>query len=193
MGLSAHQSAASASCDWLTPPEWIDALGGPFDLDPCASVRQPWPTAAEQWTEGGLDKQWRGFVWLNPPYGGYAVIAPWLRRMADHNNGIACIPARTETRAWHEFVWPQALLILFARGRPTFRKPITGEPGKWNSGAPIALVAYGVDARMILNNTSIQGARVKPLQCHHPRCWKLYSPDGDGVCNCGSQSQEVKP
>lgn len=164
MSLSAHQSSASATCDWLTPPEWIDALGGPFDLDPCASVNQPWRTARIEWTSGGLGPgSWdRGMVWLNPPYGGYSVIAPWLKRMADHNNGIACIPARTETRAWHEYVWPKASLILFARGRPTFRKPVTGEPGKYNSGAPIALVAYGVDARVILNNTSIEGARVKP-------------------------------
>jgi hypothetical protein len=164
MGLSAHQSAASATCDWLTPPEWLDALGAPFDLDPCASVNQPWPTAREQWTRCGLEHLWHGFVWLNPPYGGYTVIAPWLEKMAAHNNGIACIPARTETQAWHEFVWPKASLILFAEGRPTFREPITGKPGKWNSGAPIALVAYGVDARVILNNTSIRGARVSCSQ-----------------------------
>lgn len=161
MSLSAHQSAASQTCDWLTPPEWIAALG-PFDLDPCASVEQPWRTATHQWTCNGLEGVWEGFTWLNPPYGPPQVIEPWMARMRLHNHGIACIPARTETKCWFKYVWPAAELILFVKGRPHFHKPVTGERGKTNSGAPIALVAYGAVAAARLYTSGIDGWMVKP-------------------------------
>ena len=161
MSLSAHQSPRSQSFDWLTPPGWIAVLGE-FDLDPCASVNQPWPTAKEHWTEGGLDRKWRGLVWLNPPYGPPKVIEPWMMRMADHDHGVACIPARTETFCWHTYVWPVAREILFVKGRPHFHRPITGERAKANSGAPIALVAYGNEAAERLHTSGIMGWFVKP-------------------------------
>jgi len=52
--------------DWLTPPEILQALGA-FDLDPCASEHQPWPTARQQLTirDDGLSKPWAGRVWCN--------------------------------------------------------------------------------------------------------------------------------
>jgi hypothetical protein len=39
-----HHALAGGTDDWITPPGIIEALG-PFDLDPCASVGQPWPCA----------------------------------------------------------------------------------------------------------------------------------------------------
>ena len=61
--------AVATTHDWLTPPEILQALG-PFDLDPCASLYQPWRTATKQYTieDDGLKKEWRGRVWCNPPY-----------------------------------------------------------------------------------------------------------------------------
>lgn len=161
MSLSSHQSAHSQSCDWLTPPGWIEALG-PFDLDPCASMHQPWTTANLEWRSCGLDHPWQGMVWLNPPYGPPKVIEPWMARMALHRDGIACIPARTETRCWFKYVWPVAELILFVKGRPHFHRPITGERAKANSGAPIALIAYGKRAAARLYASGIDGHLVKP-------------------------------
>jgi hypothetical protein len=161
MSLSGHQSFASQSFDWLTPPGWIEALGA-FDLDPCASVAQPWPTAHQMWTECGLERPWDGSVWLNPPYGPPKVIEPWMSRMALHRNGVACIPARTETRCWFKYVWPTAELILFAQGRPHFHKPKSGARAKDNSGAPIALVAYGKPSAAKLYASGIDGWMVKP-------------------------------
>lgn len=160
MSIGTHQSARSITVDWLTPPEWIKALGGPFDLDPCASVDQPWRTATEMWTDGGLDKMWRGMVWLNPPYGPPKVIGPWMKRMAEHGNGIACIFARTETACWFNYVWPRAHTILFVRGRPHFHRPVTGDRAKANSGAPVALIAYGPEAAIRLTRSGISGRTV---------------------------------
>lgn len=156
MSLSGHQSARSKSTDHLTPPEWIKALG-PFELDPCASVGQPWRTASLQFTDNGLEWMWDGLVWLNPPYGPPNIIEPWMKKMAEHANGIACIPARTETRCWFKYVWSSAVCVLFVKGRPHFHKPVTGERHKANSGAPIALIAYGHQAAARILLSKIDG------------------------------------
>ncbi|AWD90808.1 adenine methyltransferase [Burkholderia phage vB_BmuP_KL4] len=141
MGLSAHQSARMKNDEWLTPPEWITALGA-FDLDPCAPICRPWNTAAWHYSvaDDGLSQPWSGRVWCNPPFGREAVV--WLRRMAAHGNGIALIPARTETAMFYECVWPVAAAVLFVRGRPHFHY-VDGRRAPFNSGAPICLVAYG--------------------------------------------------
>lgn len=128
------------SADWLTPPEWIKALG-PFDLDPACPQQMPWSTARSMYFgSGGLEKEWHGRVWLNPPFGQQA--AAWLRKLAAHGDGIALIPARTETAMFYESVWGKAHAVCFVRGRPHFHRP-DGSRAPFNSGAPIALVAYG--------------------------------------------------
>lgn len=141
MGLSSHQSARMKNDEWLTPPEWIQALG-PFELDPCSPIVRPWNTARIHFTveDNGLAREWLGRVWCNPPFGREA--AKWLKRMADHNNGIALIPARTETAMFYESVWPRADSVCFVRGRPHFYY-VDGRRAPFNSGAPICLVAYG--------------------------------------------------
>ena len=139
--LSGHQSAAAKSDEWLTPPELLAALGR-FDLDPCSPVNRPWPTAARHYTinDNGLLQPWHGREFCNPPFGREAI--HWLRRMRDHGNGIALIPARTETAMFHETVWGHADAVLFLRSRPHFHT-VDGRRAPFNSGAPICLVAYG--------------------------------------------------
>jgi DNA N-6-adenine-methyltransferase Dam len=126
---------------WLTPPEWIKALGR-FDMDPCTPPNMPWRTADVMLTEvqDGLATPWEGRVWLNPPFGQQAAL--WLRKMAEHGNGIALIPARTETAMFYESVWHRAHAICFVRGRPHFHYA-DGKRAPFNSGAPIALASYG--------------------------------------------------
>jgi len=143
MSLSGHQSARMKNDEWLTPPEIVKALGH-FDLDPCAPIVRPWETAARHFTveDDGLVQPWHGRVWCNPPFGREAV--KWLRRMAAHGNGVALIPARTETAMFYETVWGAADAVLFMQGRPHFHY-VDGRRAAANSGAPICLVAYGLD------------------------------------------------
>ena len=146
--MSGHQSARMKSDTWLTPPEIMLALGA-FDLDPCCPPAMPWRTAARMIAppKDGLSEPWTGRVWLNPPFGTRA--AAWLAKLAAHGNGIALIPARTETRMYFASVWPKASAVLFLRGRPHFHRA-DGTRAAANSGAPIALVAYGEDNARIL-------------------------------------------
>jgi len=141
MGLSSHQSANMKNDEWLTPPEILLPLGR-FDLDPCSPIVRPWSTASNHYTilDNGLSKPWAGSIWLNPPFGREAI--KWLRRLAQHGNGIALIPARTETAMFYEAVWNLADAVLFIKGRPHFHF-VTGERAPFNSGAPICLIAYG--------------------------------------------------
>jgi hypothetical protein len=129
---------------WITPKWIIDRLG-PFDLDPCASAPQPWPCASRSYVahDDGLSKPWDGFVWLNPPYGNGT--SSWLKKMAEHGNGIALVFARIETQMFFSYVWPVASAILVLRGRLTFFRPDGSKP-TGNSGGPSILVAYGDEA-----------------------------------------------
>lgn len=143
MSLSAHQRPNQGLSDeWLTPPEILAALG-PFDIDPCAPIVRPWDMARHHYTirDEGLSRPWVGRVWCNPPFGRYQ--APkWLARMAAHGDGIALIPARTETEMFFASVWGVADGVLFIEGRPHFHR-VDGSRADFNSGAPICLVAYG--------------------------------------------------
>lgn len=155
MSLSAHQSARMKNDEWLTPPDILNALGS-FDLDVCAPEidRRPWSTANHHFTkeDDGLSCLWNGRVWCNPPFGREAV--KWLRRMAKHGNGIALIPARTETAMFYECVWGGADAVLFIKGRPHFHL-VTGERAPFNSGAPICLVAYGISNVVALEKSGL--------------------------------------
>lgn len=143
---------------WLTPPDIVEALGQ-FDLDPCASVGQPWQTASTQYTveDDGLAQDWKGRVWCNPPYGPHS--GQWLDRMAEHRNGIALIFARTETEMFFEKVWNKADALLFLQGRLFFHYP-DGVRAEHNAGAPSVLLAYGQPNVRDLMRSGIAGALV---------------------------------
>lgn len=154
-GIGSHQSARMNNEEWLTPPEIVAALG-PFDLDPCSPINRPWPTAARHYTlnDDGLSHPWFGRVWCNPPYGREA--AEWIRRLADHGNGIALLFARTETEMFFRDVWPRATGLLFLEGRLHFHY-VDGGRAAANSGAPSVLIAYGDSNSRILCSCGIRG------------------------------------
>lgn len=164
LGMGSHQSASMLKDEWLTPPGIIDALGGPFsfDLDPCASINRPWPTAREHYTivDNGLMKPWHGRVWHNPPYGGPKIVGPWMRRMVDHGTGTTLIFARTETDLFFETVWKAAMALLFLRGRLHFHHA-DGTRADANAGAPSVLIAYGARDAEILQECSIPGQFIR--------------------------------
>lgn len=166
LGMGSHQSAQMLKDEWLTPPEIINALGGPesFDLDPCAPIKRPWDMAKEHYTiaDNGLLKPWTDKfgrplrVWFNPPYGGPKIVGPWMRRMADHGRGTALIFARTETEIFFETVWKRATALLFLEGRLYFHH-VDGTRAAANAGAPSVLIAYGETDAQILKGCSIAG------------------------------------
>lgn len=154
-GMGSHQSAHMGKDEWLTPPDLLTRLGE-FDLDPCAALNQPWKTAKHQYTvqDDGLSQPWFGRVWCNPPYGLQA--EAWLKRCSEHQNAIALIFARTETEMWAKYVWGSATAILFLKGRLYFYHG-SGQRAEANSGAPSALIAYGIENAGVLVRSGIPG------------------------------------
>lgn len=144
LGIGGHTRAYRGQKDeWLTPPEIIRAMG-PFDLDPCAPVCRPWPTASLHYTiqDDGLSQPWFGRVWCNPPYG--PETGRRLGRLAEHGTGTALIFARTETEMFFQHVWRRADAVLFIEGRLHFYD-VEGRRAQGNAGGPSVLVAYGVE------------------------------------------------
>lgn len=139
---------------WLTPKWIVDELGV-FDLDPCGAPGYELATETFQIDDGqdGLILPWNGRVWLNPPYGKEA--PPFLAKMAEHKNGIAFIFARTETKAFFDYVWNSATAILFLKGRVKFMLDDFTTPGSAN--APSVLIAYSEFDADVLRNCSIPG------------------------------------
>lgn len=152
MSLSSHQKNGGHD-EWLTPPEIVKALGV-FDLDPCSPVVRPWDTAAQHYSRehDGLAQPWQGRVWLNPPFGREAV--QWLRKLVSHGDGIALLPARTETAMFYECIWNVADAVCFMKGRPHFHY-VDGRRAAANSGAPICLIAYGGANALALNRSNL--------------------------------------
>jgi len=153
MSMSGHQSPVMGTDEWLTPPDILKSLGS-FDLDPCSPINRPWDTAAIHYTveDDGLKKDWAGRVWMNPPLGREAI--KWMQRLSDHGNGIALIPARTETVMFFKTVWGAADAVLFIEGRPHFHR-VCGTRAPFNSGAPICLVAYGLSNVVALERSGL--------------------------------------
>jgi hypothetical protein len=155
--IGGHQRTQGRTDEWITPPSLLRALGA-FDLDPCASADQPWPTAAEMWTakDDGLGRDWFGRVFCNPPYG--HVVGKWLARLAQHGDGIALVFARTDTRAFERWVWSKAAACFFITGRLYFYHP-DGTRAKSSAGAPSVLIAYGNQNVRALHALPDQGIR----------------------------------
>lgn len=175
-GIGGHHSHKAGTVEWLTPPSILAALG-PFDLDPCAPLVQPYPTAERTFTvrDNGLIQDWRrDRTWLNPPYAN-GVIEKWLARMAEHGRGTALIFARTDTEAFHRHVFERASALLFMDGRINFHVGVAftdektgkryeiGDRAPGNAGAPTVLCAYGVEDMDVLAACQIAGQFV-PLR-----------------------------
>lgn len=143
---------------WLTPLNIIESLGV-FDLDPCSPINRPWNTAKNHLTieDESLLHNWEGRVWLNPPYGKY--MEKFMEKMALHNNGIALIYARTDTKALHKYMFPFAESILFIEGRIKFCYP-DGTQSKTAGNAPSILIGYNEYNSEMIDKSKIKGHHI---------------------------------
>jgi site-specific DNA-methyltransferase (adenine-specific) len=114
---------SSAKDDWATPPTLFDALNEEFHftLDPCATPDNAKCRHFFTQTDDGLAQDWKGeTVFMNPPYG--RAIGRWMGKAHDsarQGAAVVClIPARTDTRWWHEHALKGE--IRFLRGRLKF-------------------------------------------------------------------------
>jgi phage N-6-adenine-methyltransferase len=127
----------STNQSWETPDDLFDRLNEMFKFtrDVCASKENA--KCNLYWTEENscLDKTWDGVNWMNPPY---KDMKKFIKKAFDERNNaitVCLIPARTNTRWWHQYCMKGE--ILFICGRPKFKGATYGLP------QPLALVVFG--------------------------------------------------
>ena len=155
MNVTFEGNSATGKNQWLTPPELLAKLGQ-FDLDPCAPINRPWPTATQHYTieDDGLKQPWFGRCWVNPPYDTQLIIQ-FIERCVEHKNAIALTFSRTETKLFQELIFKKAHSILFIMGRLSFHH-VTGERGG-TAGAPSCLISFNEVNSEILKSCGIKG------------------------------------
>lgn len=145
--------------EWYTPKWIIDTLG-PFDCDPCAppTERRHFEIAPTAYTKAddGLTQEWKGTVWMNPPYS-RILLRKFCEKMARHGNGIALLINRLDNLLWQEVVFPSAKSMIFMRHRVKFIRP-DGTTGSPFFGS--CLVGWGDECDRRLRNSGIDGKYV---------------------------------
>jgi hypothetical protein len=146
-----HWESIGQSDEWYTPKSVFDALGEYFDLDVAAPAHGLTHVPAKSFiTEDSLDKQWHGFIWMNPPFGTRNALVPWLAKFFAHGNGIALVPDRTSAE-WFRQAWSQSSLALFTP-KLQFHRP-DGTVGK-SPSTGTTLFAAGTRAERALRRAA---------------------------------------
>ena len=128
MNITIHYS--SASQEWETPAELFDKYDSiyNFTLDVAASVTNAKCARFFSIDNDGLKNDWNGVIWCNPPYRNVKL---WIKKAYEESikgaTVVMLIPARPDTKAWHEYVFKYAK-IEFLRGRLKFSNSKNSAP-----------------------------------------------------------------
>ncbi|MDM0612466.1 DNA N-6-adenine-methyltransferase [Clostridium perfringens] len=133
---------SSKKQDWETPLNLFEKLNEifNFNLDVCAIPETE--KCKKYFTPeiDGLSQEWYGTCWMNPPYNRYQV--NWIKKASEevikHNSIVVClIPARPDTKVWHNIIFKNADTICFLKGRLKFSN------SKESAPFPSAIVIFG--------------------------------------------------
>lgn len=142
---------SSKTNEWATPQDFYDKLDKEFNftLDPCSTKENAKCRKFYTKEDDGLSKSWAGeIVFMNPPYGreikywiekAYTEIIKTRERERERTIVVCLIPARTDTRYWHEYIFGKAKEIRFVKGRLKF-----GD-GSGSAPFPSAVVVFDSD------------------------------------------------
>lgn len=119
------------SDEWETPQPFFDELNREFGfgLDVCATADN---RKCARWfgiEADGLTQDWENSIcWMNPPYSN---LRNWMAKASKSAKAgaivVCLIPSRTDTRAWHDFIWDETkhaarpgVEVRFIKGRLKF-------------------------------------------------------------------------
>ena len=153
-----HVSHNSGENEWYTPVKYLDAARrvlGAFDVDPASSPLANEQVGAETFytaDDDGLAQEWRGRVWMNPPYAAGLVDKFAVKLVTEISVGratsaIVLVNNATETR-WFRVMADKAAAICFPAGRVRF----VGVDGA--KGAPLqgqAVLYFGEDVDVFVD------------------------------------------
>lgn len=116
---------SSKKHNWETPQSFFEELDREFNFTLDATADDLNHKCEQYFTEeqDALSQEWKGSVFCNPPYGRELpkfIKKAYEESQKDHNDVIVLlIPARTDTKAWHDYILGQAE-IRFIKGRLMF-------------------------------------------------------------------------
>ena len=122
----------SNSDEWATPIGVYTSLDNEFHftVDACATDENHKCDHYFTKEQDGLKQDWSGeVVFCNPPY---SCIAKWVEKayreaLQDKTTVVLLIPARTDTRYFHDFILHRSE-IRFIRGRLKFSRHVYNAP-----------------------------------------------------------------
>ena len=132
---------------WTTPQDFFEKLDTEFnfDLDVCASHDNAKCELYFTKENDGLAQNWKEWgktFWMNPPYG--REIGKWVEKAyetsLDSSTVVCLLPARTDTKWWHEYCMKGE--IRFVKGRLKFGNSKNSAP------FPSAVVIFGERAEI---------------------------------------------
>ena len=143
----------SNSNEWYTPPKYVDAarrvLGG-IDLDPASCEMANKTVKALRYfdeEENGLAQDWRGRVFLNPPYGGQS--PPFTEKLlAEYRAGrttaaIILVNANSTGTTWFRPLWD--FVMCFPYGRIHYISPVGGQSNAATHGSVFVYLGPDTD------------------------------------------------
>ena len=143
---------AHGNTEWETPDEFFDIVNKAFkfDIDVCATAENTKCKRYFSPQDDGLTQEWRGTIWCNPPYG--RSVEKWVSRardscMVNDATVVMLLPARTDTKWIHEYVFRSAH-VIFLRGRLKFGKSSNSAP------FPSMLAIFG-DGKMVEDQVKV--------------------------------------
>jgi len=117
---------SSKQNDWYTPGKYIEAARstlGIIDIDPASSeLAQETVKATTYFTEetNGLDKEWLGKVWMNPPYS-MPEIQQFIDKLFESNvEEWIVLTNNSSDTGWFHKLLDGADLVCFTKGRVGF-------------------------------------------------------------------------
>jgi phage N-6-adenine-methyltransferase len=130
---AAYRTSFTGDNEWYTPSRYVElarTVLGQIDVDPASNpMAQEAVKAATFYTAetNGMDKEWRGKVWMNPPYS-QPEIVHFVDKVVEEYTSGRCTEAivlthnSTDTR-WFNTLFESASAICFTTGRVKFVSP----------------------------------------------------------------------
>jgi phage N-6-adenine-methyltransferase len=128
-----HRTQFTGEQEWYTPALHITAVKevlGNIDLDPASSVAAQQTVQAKRFftaADNGLEREWSGSVWLNPPYA-WPLIEKFVDKLLDELGSGRVTSAILLTNNFTDTVWFHraeaiAACVCFTAGRIQFIDP----------------------------------------------------------------------
>lgn len=182
---------SAQSTEWFTPPEYIKAvhqvLNG-IELDPASCAMANQTVQAKRYftkEEDGLSQEWRGRIFLNPPYGRAGTSRQvgqtelWINKLlhewrAGHIQAAILLVNASLYKQWFAPLWQ--FPICFPTGRIAFVSP-SGKYGR--SPHSSALVYLGPQERQFARVFDAFGPVVKRIQVEREQ-WPTLWTESEG-------------